>query len=142
MGDVYVFRDRLAFRTPSTPSYSGPINIELTFQGCADAGLCYPPETVSLDASESSPPTAFADWDAADQALSGAKGSDDQQISQTAGTNSNTEFSAPQSEDSRFSALLGSASLPLALGLFLSLDWALLSRPAYYRWCLFCLQLS
>ena len=118
MGDVYVFRDRLVFETPFTPSYSGPINIELTFQGCADAGLCYPPETVSLDASESSPPTAFADWDAADQALSGAKGSDDQQISQTAGTNSNTEFSAPQSEDSRFSALLGSASLPLALGLF------------------------
>ncbi|MGO2008890.1 protein-disulfide reductase DsbD [Vreelandella alkaliphila] len=118
MGDVYVFRDRLVFETPFTPSYSGPINIELTFQGCADAGLCYPPETVSLDASESSPPTAFADWDAADQALSGAKGSDDQQISQTANTSSSAEFSAPQSEDSRFSALLGSASLPLALGLF------------------------
>ncbi|MGV2929968.1 protein-disulfide reductase DsbD [Vreelandella venusta] len=118
MGDVYVFRDRLVFETPFTPAYSGPINIELTFQGCADAGLCYPPETVSLDASESSPPTAFADWDAADQALSGAKGSDDQQISQTANTSSSAEFSAPQSEDSRFSALLGSASLPLALGLF------------------------
>ena len=56
MGDVYVFRDRLVFETPFTPSYSGPINIELTFQGCADAGLCYPPETVSLNASESSPP--------------------------------------------------------------------------------------
>lgn len=118
MGDVYVFRDKLVFETPFSPSYSGPIDIELTFQGCADAGLCYPPETISLEALESSPPTAFADWDAADQALSGAEGSDDQQISQTAGTNSSTEFSAPQSEDSRFSALLGSASLPLALGLF------------------------
>ncbi|UTD55013.1 protein-disulfide reductase DsbD [Halomonas sp. MS1] len=118
MGDVYVFRDILVFETPFSPSYSGPIDIELTFQGCADAGLCYPPETVSLDASESSPPTAFADWDAADQALPGAEGSDDQQISQTAGTNSSAEFSAPQSEDSRFSALLDSASLPLALGLF------------------------
>lgn len=118
MGDVYVFRDKLVFETPFPPSYSGPIDIELTFQGCADAGLCYPPETISLEALESSPPTAFADWDAADHALSGAEGSDDQQISQTAGTNSSTEFSAPQSEDSRFSALLGSASLPLALGLF------------------------
>ncbi|HBP40488.1 MAG: protein-disulfide reductase DsbD [Vreelandella alkaliphila] len=118
MGDVYVFRDILVFETPFSPPYSGPIDIELTFQGCADAGLCYPPETVSLDASESSPPTAFADWDAADQALPGAEGSDDQQISQTAGTNSSAEFSAPQSEDSRFSALLNSASLPLALGLF------------------------
>ncbi|WP_271909917.1 protein-disulfide reductase DsbD [Vreelandella alkaliphila] len=118
MGDVYVFRDKLVFETPFSPSYSGPIDIELTFQGCADAGLCYPPETISLEALESSPPTAFADWDAADHALSGDEGSDDQQISQTAGTNSSTEFSAPQSEDSRFSALLGSASLPLALGLF------------------------
>ncbi|UTA78245.1 protein-disulfide reductase DsbD [Halomonas sp. XH26] len=118
MGDVYVFRDKLVFETPFSPSYSGPIDIELTFQGCADAGLCYPPETISLEALESSPPTAFADWDAADHALSGAEGSDDQQIGQTAGTNSSTEFSAPQSEDSRFSALLGSASLPLALGLF------------------------
>jgi len=118
MGDVYVFRDTLVFETPFSSSYSGPIDIELTFQGCADAGLCYPPETISLEALESSPPTAFADWDGADQALSGTEGSDDQQISQTVGTNSNTEFSAPQSEDSRFSALLGSASLPLALGLF------------------------
>ncbi|MDW0357983.1 protein-disulfide reductase DsbD [Halomonas venusta] len=118
MGDVYVFRDRLVFETPFTPAYSGPINIELTFQGCADAGLCYPPETLSLDASESSPPSAFADWDAADQAQAGAEDSNTQQISQTANTNSSAEFSAPQSEDSRFSALLGSASLPLALGLF------------------------
>lgn len=118
MGDVYVFRDRLVFETPFTPAYSGPINIELTFQGCADAGLCYPPETLSLDASESSPPSAFADWDVADQAQAGAEDSNTQQISQTANTNSSTEFSAPQSEDSRFSALLGSASLPLALGLF------------------------
>ncbi|WP_083004676.1 protein-disulfide reductase DsbD [Halomonas sp. GT] len=118
MGDVYVFRDTLVFETPFSSPYSGPIDIELTFQGCADAGLCYPPETISLEALESSPPTAFADWDGSDQVLSGTEGSDDQQISQTAGTNSNTEFSAPQSEDSRFSALLGSASLPLALGLF------------------------
>ncbi|MCD6438244.1 MAG: protein-disulfide reductase DsbD [Halomonas sp.] len=118
MGDVYVFRDKLVFETPFSPSYSGPIDIELTFQGCADAGLCYPPETISLEALESSPPTAFADWDVADQALSGAQGSDDQQISQTANTNSSAEFSAPQSEDSRFNALLGSASLLLALGLF------------------------
>ncbi len=118
MGDVYVFRDRLVFETPFTPAYSGPINIELTFQGCADAGLCYPPETLSLDAAESSPPSAFADWDATDQAQAGAEDSNTQQSSQTANTNSSAEFSAPQSEDSRFNALLGSASLPLALGLF------------------------
>ncbi|RUR27362.1 protein-disulfide reductase DsbD [Vreelandella andesensis] len=108
MGDVYIFRDTLVFETPFSPPYSGPIDIELTFQGCADAGLCYPPETISLEASESSSPNIFASW----------QNTDAQQISQTAGSNDNSEFSAPQSEDSRFSALLNSASLPLALGLF------------------------
>ncbi|UYV17667.1 protein-disulfide reductase DsbD [Halomonas qaidamensis] len=119
MGDVYIFRDKLVFETPFSPSYSGPIDIELTFQGCADAGLCYPPETILLEASESSPPNAFADWSAEDQALSTEQQSNNSQPSkQATGVNDSPEFSAPQSEDSRFSALLGDTSLPLALGLF------------------------
>lgn len=115
MGDVYVFRDKVVFETPFTPSYSGPIDIELTFQGCADAGLCYPPETLSLEVAESSPPATFADWGVTSQESNGAQRSS--QSSQTTEANS-TAFLAPQSEDSHFSALLNSASLPLALGLF------------------------
>lgn len=42
MGDVYVFRDQLVFEVPLSTPYSGPLDITLTFQGCADAGLCYP----------------------------------------------------------------------------------------------------
>lgn len=107
MGDVYIFRDQLVFEVPLEAPYSGPLSIQLTFQGCADAGLCYPPERVNLEASETQPPVQFTDWNAANSASN--QGEDNA---------SQHNFSAPQSEDSRFSALISDASLPLALGLF------------------------
>ncbi|MDQ7727680.1 protein-disulfide reductase DsbD [Halomonas sp. SpR8] len=107
MGDVYVFRDQLVFEAPLDAAYSGPLSITLTFQGCADAGLCYPPEQTSLEASETQPPSQFANWQADNAAGNAAPG-----------TSIQRDFSAPQSEDSRFSALISDASLPLALGLF------------------------
>ncbi|MCL5424526.1 MAG: protein-disulfide reductase DsbD [Gammaproteobacteria bacterium] len=106
MGDVYIFRDQLVFEIPLEAPYSGPLSIELTFQGCADAGLCYPPERTNLEASETQPPSQFANWDNASSDVV------------TAGAAAQGEFNAPQSEDSRFSALISDASLPLALGLF------------------------
>ncbi len=115
MGDVYVFRDQLVFEVPLSTPYSGPLDITLTFQGCADAGLCYPPEQANLQASETQPPSQFADWQAdnsSSDAAANASGQD------TADTATQSDFSAPQSEDSRFSSLISSASLPLALGLF------------------------
>lgn len=107
MGDVYVFRDQLVFEVALDAPYSGPLNITLTFQGCADAGLCYPPEKISLEASETQPPSQFANWQADNTAANAAPDASDQR-----------NFSAPKSEDSRFSALISDASLPLALGLF------------------------
>ncbi|MEA2117365.1 protein-disulfide reductase DsbD [Halovibrio sp. HP20-50] len=107
MGDVYVFRDQLLFEVPLETAYSGPLDIELTFQGCADAGLCYPPEQIRLEASETEPPRQFAD-----------RKTDNSASSIVADTSIQGDFAVPQSEDRRFSALLGDASLPLALGLF------------------------
>nr|WP_284041355.1 protein-disulfide reductase DsbD [Halomonas olivaria] len=116
MGDVYIFRDTLVFEVPMAAPYSGPIAIEFTFQGCADAGLCYPPERLSLEAAETSPPSAFANW----ESESSSTANETAPSLNEASTNStvNTGFSAPQSEDSRFSALINDVSLPLALGLF------------------------
>lgn len=110
MGDVYIFRDSLVFETPFSEAHSGPLDIELTFQGCADAGLCYPPERITLEASETSPPSKFVNWEVEPTAPSNAPA--EQSNSTVSG------ISAPQSQDSRFSALISEASLPLALGLF------------------------
>ncbi|MGQ7262750.1 protein-disulfide reductase DsbD [Vreelandella sp. V005] len=107
MGDVYIFRDQLVFEVPLKAPYSGPLNITLTFQGCADAGLCYPPEQTGLEASETQPPSQFANWEA-DTSTSNEEMDSLTQVA----------ISAPQSEDSRFSALVSDASLPLALTLF------------------------
>lgn len=106
MGDVYVFRDQVVFETPLEATYSGPLSVALTFQGCADAGLCYPPEQTILEASETQPPSQFADWETANS------------VNVQPDTAAPEAFSAPQSEDSRFSTLISEASLPLALGLF------------------------
>jgi len=122
LGDVYVFRDQLVFEVPITTPHGGPLPISLTYQGCADAGLCYPPETVSLQAVQSQAPAAFADWQPSQGA---AQKNSPQQISNSAATQDAiseraqaSNFSGAQSADRRFTTLLSEASLPLALGLF------------------------
>ncbi len=46
-GDVEVYRGRLDIRVPlrKTPASGGKISINTQSQGCADAGICYPPHT-------------------------------------------------------------------------------------------------
>ena len=106
MGDVYVFRDQMVFETPLEATYSGPLSVALTFQGCADAGLCYPPEQTILQASETQPPPQFANW------------ANDLTDAPAATPAPDLDVAAPQSEDSRFSTLISETSLPIALGLF------------------------
>jgi thioredoxin:protein disulfide reductase len=105
-GDVYVFYDRVVFEAPLEGAADGPLDITVRFQGCADAGLCYPPERVELQAPASAMPAAFAGW------RDGGGGE---------GEGGSAAGSAPpalQSQDGRFSALIGEASLPMILGLF------------------------
>ncbi|MBB3332221.1 thiol:disulfide interchange protein DsbD [Halomonas campaniensis] len=110
LGDVYVFRETVVFEVPIEGGASGVLPVTMTFQGCADAGLCYPPERVDLEAAERSAPAAFAGWR--------ADGGDGSAGGDAAGTDSASSSLAPQSDDGRFSALMADASLPLALGLF------------------------
>lgn len=47
-GDVEVFYNGVEIILELTPGIAPGGLLEIDFQGCADAGLCYPPETVSL----------------------------------------------------------------------------------------------
>ncbi|ALM52908.1 protein-disulfide reductase DsbD [Halomonas huangheensis] len=128
-GEVRVFYDQVVFATPFTAPQQGPVDIQLTFQGCADAGLCYPPETIDLTAAETSPPPQFTD---AAQQLTPGDASDNAQAADTGNTQADSASaesqgsaapsaspsSAPLSEDSRFKALIEDAGLPVMLGLF------------------------
>ncbi|UYG06288.1 protein-disulfide reductase DsbD [Halomonas sp. M4R1S46] len=104
LGDVNVFYDRVVFEVPLTTPASGPLEVALTFQGCADAGLCYPPERVTLQAPQGPAPATFAET-ASPAAAAGDAPS-------VAGSG------VPRSEDGHFRALIRDASLPLVLGLF------------------------
>ncbi|MHB0774398.1 protein-disulfide reductase DsbD [Halomonas sp. WWR20] len=109
LGEVHVFYHQVVISAPieSSPPPSaiadGPVPIRVTFQGCADAGLCYPPEHLQLTALPGSPPAEFS-------------------APPTPPANSLTASSAslppPLSEDSQFRSLLGNANLPAMLGLF------------------------
>ena len=52
--NLEVFTEDMAVRIPIQASSSLP-EIEVRFQGCAEAGLCYPPHTVTLPLISSSP---------------------------------------------------------------------------------------
>ncbi|MDR5867090.1 protein-disulfide reductase DsbD [Halomonas koreensis] len=103
LGEVRVFYDRTVFTVPLEGEATGPLPLTLTFQGCADAGLCYPPETVALEAPEGPAPAAFADLAAGER---------------TTVSSEPAATGAPRSEDGRFSALMRDASVPWVLGLF------------------------
>lgn len=62
LGEIYVFYDRVVISAPieATQADTKPLAITVSFQGCSDQGLCYPPEQIELEAFYGSPPAAFA----------------------------------------------------------------------------------
>ncbi|QPL44955.1 thiol:disulfide interchange protein [Halomonas sp. A40-4] len=62
LGEIYVFYDQVVISAPieSNAADNVSLAIEMTFQGCSDQGLCYPPERVELNAQHGSTPAIFA----------------------------------------------------------------------------------
>ncbi|MDR1995610.1 protein-disulfide reductase DsbD [Azonexus sp.] len=58
-GKVEVYFDKVAIRLPVERSVSGPLPLRLavTSQGCAEAGVCYPPQTQTLSLTLPDPAT-------------------------------------------------------------------------------------
>jgi thiol:disulfide interchange protein DsbD len=68
-GDVEVYHGILDIDLPRSPDDQRPFTLAVTYQGCADKGLCYPPETerltigdVSASTSDSALPATPAGW--------------------------------------------------------------------------------
>lgn len=49
-GQVQIYRDRLVVMLPFDKRAKGKVSVAVAYQGCADAGLCYPPQTRTLEA--------------------------------------------------------------------------------------------
>ncbi|MDK9691333.1 protein-disulfide reductase DsbD [Azospira sp.] len=59
-GDVEVYYKSVAIRLPLSANPSGPITLKVTAQGCADAGVCYPPQEQKLSVTLPAPGSAPA----------------------------------------------------------------------------------
>ncbi len=59
-GDVEVYYKSVAIRLPLSANQSGPITLKVTSQGCADAGVCYPPQEQTLSVTLPAPGSAPA----------------------------------------------------------------------------------
>ena len=72
-GDVEVYYEVLDVEVPVDNPDNRPFNLSVNYQGCADKGLCYPPETEVLaiggGAASDATPDAATPWSWADLAL-------------------------------------------------------------------------
>jgi thiol:disulfide interchange protein DsbD len=59
-GDVEVYHGILDISLPRKAGDTRPFTLVVTYQGCADKGLCYPPETERLSIAGAAPSTADA----------------------------------------------------------------------------------
>lgn len=59
-GDVEVFYKEVNITLPVDHPDGGPLALRVTYQGCADAGLCYPPQSKVLEVPTSSLPLSSA----------------------------------------------------------------------------------
>jgi thiol:disulfide interchange protein DsbD len=59
-GDVEVYYKEVAIRLPVEANQSGPLNLKVTAQGCADAGVCYPPQEQQLSVTLPAPGSVSA----------------------------------------------------------------------------------
>lgn len=129
-GDVKVFRDsanaRISLSGLNTSSVATNGNLIISYQGCADVGVCFPPSKVSLPlnigASSSEDPIIAASV----SSTQNSAGSSEQLIEASANSTSpNTE----QSEQDRLFNLLGSNSLWLTVATFFGFGILLAFTP-------------
>src|SRR6056297_3764712 len=58
-GDVEIYRDRISAMIPvEQQPAAGPLALRVAYQGCADLGVCYPPQRVQLEIALPEAPSA------------------------------------------------------------------------------------
>ncbi len=101
---VTVFRDRLEIRLPLRAGAPGTLNLKVSYQGCADDGLCYPPARRTLAPGTDTPAAQPAALASPGPSLGGSL---------------NTSAVPADNDTGRFAAALATRRLPLVGGLFL-----------------------
>mgnify|MGYP005994488923 CR=1 FL=1 len=110
-GFVKIFKHKLDISIPFNPAAGKPI--KLTFQGCAEAGLCYPPVKLTLNPATLSASVAMNTHDTKPQ---------DKSLS----------MSADETETSTITALLENGSMAVQLLIFFALGLGLAFTPCVF----------
>jgi len=116
-GEVETYRERLDVEVPIADAARAPATITVTYQGCADLGLCYPPQTQLLDV----PPAATGT--ASNIASDAGSANGAAQSSQAAAPDTAV------SEQDRIAGVLDDASITWVLLSFLGLGVLLAFTP-------------
>ena len=114
-GEQEVYYDEVVGRVTiqrATPQ-AMDLELELGYQGCADAGLCYVPltKTFTVNLAEATAITDLSTLPA------------------------RSDNAAPVSEQARLANIITGSSIWVAAGVFSSPDWRWHSRPACCPWC-------
>jgi thiol:disulfide interchange protein DsbD len=104
-GEVEVYYHEAQARVPVAAG-SGPVEVGISYQGCADAGLCYPPETK---------------WMAFDLAAGGTgtlAGAGSPATENRPGSSAALPKRVPETREQQLASMLADGSRLMALGLF------------------------
>ena len=123
--NVEILEGAVTIPVPVT-SASGDFRVRMTYQGCADKGLCYPPQTAFIVANVDGGNIIKATWQPEDDSTPSA--APPATAATTAGTTATAttaaalaapSAAAPQSESARVESALKSGSLLTIAGVFL-----------------------
>lgn len=122
-GRVKIHRDELTLVLPAPArAREGTATLEVTYQGCADAGLCYPPERRQVS-------VALADWTALTDAGPKAEALPPDMASADQETATAASALPASTRSDALSQWLADASLPLVMLTFLVLGIGLAFTP-------------
>lgn len=141
-GDVQVYRGALRIRLPlGAPPADGKLALEVTSQGCADAGVCYPPltRTLNLDLgqpgqSASAPGAGLGALAGLGARLSALGGADEaaRPLSDPPAPPASASVGGAGDESSRVARLLRGGNLALVLATFFGFGLLLSLTPCMF----------
>lgn len=125
-GEVEVFKNLLEVEIALSTLPSSASTLEMRYQGCAEAGLCYPPQKSQLDIDPSQLKAAIATTSSADNDTSPPSNG----VSSTALQAENETNTLKSNDD--FVGFLSNASLLTIVGLFFLLGLGLTFTPCVF----------
>ena len=133
IGDIKIYKDKLSFDVPFTNTASKAGNAELTisYQGCAERGICYPPVKTVIPLSFPAKGEGNIALGNADEAKAAAENSQANSASSAAASPA-TGSSTPASEEDKIASMIRDSSSFAVVGVFFLIGLGLAFTPCVF----------